>query len=230
MHMRCHQASVILVFFHSWISTCWEKNWYPRPQFLFFPSISIHTHPLQLLLLSSYCNHLACSCPPIPLALFNLSSACPHPAFYLFSHTPVPPPLPLLLQRPSPTFSSTYITPPSPLSSSCPSLLALLPNSWGPSWDSCTQPPHLHMQSYQLSFRLQQQELWEDKGKISPGTAHCCNGKRLNAESNQLRPQSLRIKCIQLSGHQKYPKGQGVLRGDRIFRALEQYVQMYLCL
>lgn len=97
-----------------------------------------------------YSIHLACSCSLIPLVhpQHFLSPSC-LPALLPFTNHWSP----FLLQRPSPTFSSTYF-PSTALSSSYPSLLAL-PSSPGLSWGSCTQLPRLCMQSYQLSSRLQ---------------------------------------------------------------------------
>lgn len=220
------QASLILVLFHSGISYLLRKKLVPQATIpVPFPFTPTHFSSCPFSFMPSI---LLVPALPYPWALFSLSSACPQPACYLFSHALVPSPLSSTSTPPKilTYFSSTY-TPLNSPSSSCPSLLAL-PNSPGPSWSSCTQPPPLGMPSCQLSFRLQRQELREDKGKISPGTAHCCNGKRLNLESNQLTPQSPKIKHIQLSGHQKNPKGQNMLRGHRIFRALQQYAQMCL--
>lgn len=202
------QASLILVFFHSGIHTCREKTWYPRPQFLFSPSISIHTHPPTLAPAPFFVIHPPCLFLPSHTLGSVQSQLC------LSSHWLLPF-LPCTSHR-TPSSASTppktlayflfHLHPPSPLSSFCPSLFTL-PNSPGSSWSSCTQPALLCMQACQLSFRLQQQELWEDKGKISPGTTRCCNRKKLNTESNQLGPQSPQIKCIRLSGHKKIPEG-----------------------
>jgi len=145
----------------------------------------------------------------------------------LLSHTGQQFPLLYLYSSKDSHLLSLPPTPPHTLSSSFPPLLAL-PSSPGPSWGSCTQPPPLCMQSCQLSFRLQWQELLEDKGKVTPGTAHCCNEKRLNTQSNQLSPQSPKIKSIQLSGHQNYLKEQNMLHGHRIYRTPEQCAQTYL--
>lgn len=77
---------------------------YPRAQFLFFLFISIRAHHASACLLF-YSIHLACSCSPIPLiqSQLYLSPSCLLTLLPCTSHWS-----PFLLQRPSPTSSSTY--------------------------------------------------------------------------------------------------------------------------
>lgn len=133
------QASLILVLFHSGISYLRRKKLVPQATIpVLFPFTPTHFSSCPFSCIPSI---LLVPALPYPWALFNLSSACPQSACYLFSHALVPSPL---LSASTPPkiltyFSSTY-NPLNPPSSSCPSLLAL-PHSPGPSRSSCTQPP-----------------------------------------------------------------------------------------